>query len=918
MSDYKNENNILVCNSLIENAVQKDSNKLPINLLEQRYHYTNHLKKIEANKNEFIKEQIGVISPILNLLDKIGADINEHYELFSELVKYSQEIENISIGFNALLVVGANLNEHLEIFFKIVECCYNNDKVSLGFSALIKIGANINEHSKLFLQIIQYSYNHEKISLGFAALIKIGANPNEHSDLFLQIIKYSYNHEKIALGFVALIKIGASLNEHFELFLQMIEHHYYNEEIFFAFDVLLNNGANIDDHLNIFLEVIEYTHKIENISFGFNLTKNSYFYSLAIKNIINNKLSEENELTQGPLNKTNETINLENILEKISVTNLDKIDLRFDNSCGYLLQFENEEEIYLNELLKFVNFNHLTLTDEQIERLGNQMQSLQNEAFDPFNEHDNIIVNSLPEAARHSIYYYGSIKYKNINLLFRGMEQFADEYGHYIWISPVNGKKNLLINFICGCLVNWAANELCLKFEDNKQRRILGKIFTKDEVSKILTNSEYQSIIKNHLYAKNINQDEYNCIIDSFSNLDIFFPKHGLLDRGEQLDEYTKQARLANPVYVSGVMSASVFASGSPFFHNNDTTRTKIEANNFCRTVITQQEGEVLIPHGSTFLYTENLNGTFFAREINSPGVIPSGGYWSSIALTEAYKLYLSKPYGSNLIIDGKVISRPNHGLAHTHRVMTYIDIIINYFAHHALNEDFKSFCQNICHNEREWLRVTSAFSVTGRESEVSPVFNLTIYDKYRENSKNHLVAFLKKYPPNKAISAFKESNFSVKTSERMQHILRWMGNPSYEVGYQEKPPINQHEDLNERMHRNFLYRILTSAHKLDLIRCYKPNEFDHSMKYLRELSVKNDVQLFDYINMVQYAFDLNHAHGNMLYTKITSSGKLEGHYSPYQTPFAMVSTNLQQLQRISKTIKQPKLTEQYQFRNTI
>ncbi len=106
-----------------------------------------------------------------------------------------------------------------------------------------------------------------------------------------------------------------------------------------------------------------------------------------------------------------------------------------------------------------------------------------------------------------------------------------------------------------------------------------------------------------------------------------------------------------------------------------------------------------------------------------SPALVSLVSYWCYRALAEAYERYLSKPYSNfswQVKINGKTIYRPNHGLAHTYRVMNYIPIIVNYFAHHGKDEEFRLFCQKMTKRQQEWLMVAAAFSVTGRQNEKS------------------------------------------------------------------------------------------------------------------------------------------------------------------------------------------------------
>ncbi len=162
-----------------------------------------------------------------------------------------------------------------------------------------------------------------------------------------------------------------------------------------------------------------------------------------------------------------------------------------------------------------------------------------------------------------------------------------------------------------------------------------------------------------------------------------------------------------------------------------------------------------------------------------------------------------------------------------------------------------------------------------------------------------HMEAFLEKYPP-------KSSNPLMQ--ERMLEIVRWMGNPGYET------TINEHANPDECEHRNFIHRILTTAHKLDLPRCYGPEQFQAAMTMCRNLSKESPEQQVDYQRMIRYAVDINQAHGNTLSTLLSPSGELTPCSEPYRAPFGAVSTNLRQLRAVTNTVPQLKLSEPYQF----
>jgi hypothetical protein len=585
--------------------------------------------------------------------------------------------------------------------------------------------------------------------------------------------------------------------------------------------------------------------------------------------------------------------------------------MHYDTVGGYVLTLPDEPDVSINLLLKETNFNHIELTPDEIHQLGQKIQEVAGDFNGMSSQSDNFIVSRLPEAARIALnFYVGDRRYRNMNRLFRGVEQTSEP--RYVWISPVTSQRNLLANFLCGCIVNWSAAELPRLLHGSPERILLEKILAAMpptvEIKRLKENrSLYQAWIQEGLKKGVITVEESQTLEALFSNLHLIYPQYGLVDRAENIlraeedgEVSVLERRLANIVSAPSVISMSVRNEGSPDFQHEGSTRTKLETDVSGRTTVNSREGEILIPQGTKFFYAKGKE-MLLAKEVYALNYDQhTQGYWSLMALEKAYKSHLSKPYteaGSMVTVHRTQIYRPNHGLAHTFRVMTYIPLVIDYFAQHAKDAAFKLFCQNLSLREREWLKVAAAYSITGRESEIAASENPARYDKIREDCMSHLHDFLTKYP----------MHFPTpKMQERMEHIVRYMGNPGYEIVLMGKPAINQHESEEERSHRNFLHRILTIAHKLDLPRCYDPAHFESAMQLCRELSEMSPAQQMDYDRMVGYAIDLLKAHGNALQTDLSDSGEYITTSQEYRQPFDLVSTNLRVLMQISETVPYP------------
>ena len=892
--------------------------------------------------------------------------LKENEALYNILIQNAFFADKLASGFTALIAVGLALKENGALYNALIQNAFEADKLANGFNLLQSMGVTPDEREVLYNVLIQNAFFADKLASGFNALIAVGATREEREVLYKLVIQNVRGAGSLKDIFNGLNLLGLSLKEDFAVYELAIQQsgmtHFMSclkELNAFPFkapddrDIILHilfhsacsldvfrwfnaHGFTYDAHRDIFhayfttdspLMDSPYLISKVNAKLHAYLIENPLLspsdggyaaQSKAIRGLIDGVINADKEtLTEGPLNKSSATRALEEILKRMMNVSIDDVQMRFDEAFGYVLQFGEEPELYINELLRRTNFNHIELSEQEVNLLGQQIQAITQDFEERADLMANIIVKKLPDAARRAISSYAStLRHKNMNALFRGVEQTLDKM--YTWKSPVNGKANLIANFLAGCLVNWAAVELPRVLIRSEERRILEKVFLNQkavhDIQKIKKDQSLYLMILNSLKGDLLTQAEYDLVSPLFEQLDFLFPSYSLIDRGENLtasgsggtELETVKRRLANPVIAPSVLSFSVLHEGSPCFRDAGTTRTKVETDNSTRTVVNTKEGEILVPAGTSYLYTRGTDQvTYFAREINSPGILPHGGFWSSTALAESYRNHLRHPYKEVSSQEG-LVQRPNHGLAHTYRVVVYLDVVIDYFALHAKDKMFRVFCQHITPDEREWLRVAAAFSISGRESEISAGMDPKRYDEFRRASQSHMATFLESYPPPTENAAMRE---------RMLDIVRWMGNPDYEKTI--NVPSDK-VDEDEYLHRNFIHRILSIAHKLDLPRCYNPAEFEQAMVKCRELSTEDDMQPADYTRMIRYAIDLIKAHGSSLNTDITSTGELQPANKNYTEPFAKVSQNLRQLREMTDTITQPQQKESYQFSETV
>ena len=917
------------------------------------------------------KLSIGILA-----LKKANISVEAYPNLYKAFIHEPFYAKDLAAAFAVLQEASINVEAYPSLYELVMQRAFHVDRLAAGFKLLQQADMSFQNHPTLYEALIRNALVAEKLAVLFVALKQAGINFQDHPKLYEAVIQSYRNEDKLPAAFVALKRIGLGTEvNHIRLCIFLAEQILIRNidiegllekiellnlrapEDFDMIDQVLRAGQaaleiltwlqenkfNKDQYQRIYeacflgntpLIRSPYTFsKVKQQIEGYfkknpPLTSDNIAYAAQcqeVQQIMDIVLCSEKDITEGPLNKTEASLQVEGILKRIAGTDdMATVRIEYTDTFAYRLRFGKEPIIYLSELLKLANFNHIELSDEEVNLLGDKIEAVSNDFNGRPRATSSKLIARLPDAARRALcLYVGARPYKNINRLFRGVELTSE--GQYEWIKPVYSRKSFIANFLAGCLVNWSAAELPRKLLYSDERKALEKVILNTQTSatpaaevikKMKADSGYYKQVLDHsLVANSITRDEYNTVEGLFAELDTWFPSYGWVDRAEDLEKSEKESgelgvksrRCANPVFMPSVMSLSIFTGGAKYFQNLQLTRSKIETDNSTRPVINSDEGEILVPHGTSYLYTQNLKGGFFAREVNSPGIIPKGDYWSSIALAEAYRNYLSKPYQyapkHKVTIEGVTIERPNHGLAHEYRVMLYIDIVIDYFAHYAKNDDFRLFCQCIDPVERSWLRVAAAYSVTGRENELSVGEDLAEYDKARNACKIQMASFLEKYPASSEDSAMREG---------MLDIVRWMGNPFYEKQDGDKPAINQLSDNEEREHRNFIYRILSLAHKLDLPRCYGPAQFNTALEMARVHVTQSDEQQADYLRMIRYAVDLIAAHGDCLRTDMEASGKLIDCQKQYRSPFQQVSSNLRQLREVSETISYPKLAEPY------
>jgi hypothetical protein len=81
---------------------------------------------------------------------------------------------------------------------------------------------------------------------------------------------------------------------------------------------------------------------------------------------------------------------------------------------------------------------------------------------------------------------------------------------------------------------------------------------------------------------------------------------------------------------------------------------------------------------------------------------------------------YQEAPFVLNVTYIKQGVPRPNHALAHCGRKTRYVDGVIDLFAGHAKEMEFKEFCSSLTEADKELMKIAALFEVSGRESEAS------------------------------------------------------------------------------------------------------------------------------------------------------------------------------------------------------
>lgn len=209
-------------------------------------------------------------------------------------------------------------------------------------------------------------------------------------------------------------------------------------------------------------------------------------------------------------------------------------------------------------------------------------------------------------------------------------------------------------------------------------------------------------------------------------------------------------------------------------------------------------------------------------------------------AAQHVYDNFLSKPYTGTVNKNNQIyrcsndtiIHRPNHGLAHSLRKMSYSNAVISFLKHHGNTNSASAF--SFTQEEQLAIELCLLFSVTGRDDEAGHTDSPKVYQKYLEASANHFKEFCKE-----------NTTFSLETIDRFKKII-----------------IAKHDQNNWDPARVVVH----FCHELDLLRCFPPNAM---ISHLRALNSNlNSLNNRDFTQLVLYAQNCISQTGDCLSTQ--------------------------------------------------
>ncbi len=595
---------------------------------------------------------------------------------------------------------------------------------------------------------------------------------------------------------------------------------------------------------------------------------------------------------EGPLNKTESTYLLEELLERlIAVNHLDDITLTIEHEAIEISV--NGTAYSLTALLKNADFTHVFLSEAQITGIDRLLALTAHGQVDsPFAFRkqqaaiglmnvDGTPFANLPRACLEAIYAYtaGDHLYVSMNALMHGnfykLQQIQTSriYSPVLQSAPL--KDNILLLFSLNLLVHHALNALPEQLSENNRQHLASRT--------LLTRAEH--FVKRYQKIKKSSKE----------------------DKRYAAKE-VRDARINRVSLCATLTSTCERATSLCFPHYNTVTRFTNSPNAWpiSRLSSCSDEKEVMLP-ASTQVYTTiddrfsneqtNLKATF----VCSPD-FQQDRYWPDYSFFHALTKYTT-PYAeapSQVIVNGRAIFRENHGAAHAYRKKLLVRHVFDYLLNHANHrgrETYATFTETML----QYLEIAAIRTGIGRESERPSL-------SYRIASKNHFLEFCHAHKPFRGLSdkerTYLESNIAF--------IIEIVGNPQYAAQIQAFSSSSSEQENLLRC----IYHVLNLTHTLDLLRCYSAQEYQTKVapywgvseqEATPNLVATSDIQTENFNELLRYSHDLMQAHGNAQMTTV-EKGQLKTCALFYRSPFHRVSIHRRDLEIISEAVQPPML----------
>lgn len=746
-----------------------------------------------------------------------------------------------------------------------------------AFLIMNEIGYNFKQQFHIFDLLIKSGKYVTALSNAWYGLYKAGAKDSA----IYKILEKRFKDIKFIDEILNLFKEHhITYSEHPELFTEelFLTH---DEMLIYFFDELKNAGFHSAIHHDVFLyfaeklsiPLVDYIHLTEVLKQLCHYAQNNALSAdavvveteqqrAAIKAILDPENNPKERLAYSPLNLSRGTELVAEMCKVIVASGLDNIEMYYQDGSYFFHDKPGNITLNLSLIIRNANLSQLCLDDQLVEEMGPLLESICHRWLpDIYNELE--LVRLLKPAERAALEIYIDHGYANINRLFRDDELIlgpapeTEEDIDYSVVWEDDEKHHITALFLLGSLLHHTINRTPHLQEPTGEN--LGKLH-----------------------------------------------KGLMLLRKEKIDQDIIDKRTANSGTYPALTSFSLFRKGVSVT-NDENVSTNLD-NGLNYPMIYKDEREVIFPQGTQVITRQIWPDYLVATIVNTPTLERGFHYWSDLALQVAREMHLIHPYKDEpehfVEQDGVLVNRPNHGLVHAFDVQNVIIPIVQYFAKHGDETEFKEFCQSLSSDVLEMLRIAAAFNVSGREGESSYHDDPERYLLYRMASADNFVNFVLKTP-------FAKENTALIVD--MHDVIRARSNPDYE--HELNVRVNDGTITPEKAQlRKYLHRILSFAHDINLVRCYYSDEYKESIANYLPFVEQSELQQADLNERIRYVIELHKAQGNELLCDMTPEGDFIDVGVSYSPAFFKASSSIKDLNGIAEGVTRPSVTLPFQW----